>query len=467
MPNTFRLQDVLTEFDDKITSELNVDPLGLQVIWSAYGQKIFRQRISSISNDVRNFTLNLFDHAVTKSLVEDDTMRLGRALLNHPAHAGRGKDSAAFKQACLIYLENLFAFTMVEAQDRPGVETGGILGIAKARRRWEETRGAPTLLFSADPKAHVLVRQNSLGVSGRYKTPLAEMKFFGPGHDYTLPESQGPWQAAERQLFSTTSLGSLRRQLVGHLQTLLASEEREPRIGFKEVPAPLRKSLVEAFRSRAAVGHQTRNFWLGVTELDRGAPGAIYNVLNDDRLPDGGLPTSTIFDLAARRGSLEPSERDKLNRVRLLEPFLAELDLLLQLVLSAKSQTVDDVLGKWTVLGRGGDTLPKAAARIDAAPDMQLQVAGTAAARLKRLLEISRSSDMRTQVRQLVAYHGSIMEDRRQPPWVRLVREEQLKVDVGTRPLPDESSRPPGAWVHQYYIPQFRNLLLGLRGVDA
>lgn len=48
------LDEILTEFDEAISSELNVDPLGLLVIWSSYGQDIFRRRISSISNDVRN-----------------------------------------------------------------------------------------------------------------------------------------------------------------------------------------------------------------------------------------------------------------------------------------------------------------------------------------------------------------------------------------------------------------------------
>ncbi|TYC55215.1 hypothetical protein ETQ85_14435 [Zoogloea oleivorans] len=166
------LDYILTEFDASASNELNLDPLGLQVIWSAYGQIIFRNRISSISNDVRNYTLNLFNHAVTKALVEDDHVLLGKGLINDKAYASRGKDSTAFKQACLIYLENVFAYAMVEFQAQKGVETAGVLGISKARRRWDESACNPLLLFSQEARAHMLVRQNSLGVSGRYKTPL-------------------------------------------------------------------------------------------------------------------------------------------------------------------------------------------------------------------------------------------------------------------------------------------------------
>jgi hypothetical protein len=118
------LDTLLTEFDETISSELNIDPLGLLVIWSSYGQDIFRRRISSISNDVRNYTLNLFNHAAIRSLIEDDGAALGKGLRSDPAYAGRGKDSIAFKQACLIYLENVFTYAMIEAQDENGVETG-------------------------------------------------------------------------------------------------------------------------------------------------------------------------------------------------------------------------------------------------------------------------------------------------------------------------------------------------------
>jgi hypothetical protein len=85
------LDTLLTEFDESISSELNVDPLGLLVIWSSYGQDIFRRRISSISNDVRNYTLNLFNHAVIRSLIEDDGVVLGNAFrqlrCKHHRHA--------------------------------------------------------------------------------------------------------------------------------------------------------------------------------------------------------------------------------------------------------------------------------------------------------------------------------------------------------------------------------------------
>lgn len=469
MKRQIALSDLLTEFDERISSELNLDPLGLQVIWSAYGQKIFRNRISSISNDVRNYTLNLFNHWVTKALVEDDAVLLGKGLLHDKAYAGRGKDSAAFKQACLIYLENVFAFAMVEVQADASVQTAGVLGISKARRRWEETDGNPRLVFSPGARAHVLVRQNSLGVSGRYKTPLVEMGFFDGSYDYALPASRPQWQKAQAQMFSQGKpLARLQALVHAHLAELLADVRREPELNFAELPPALKHAFVAAFRSPSWVGAYARDFWLGVTELDQGAPGALYEALKQEWLSDGQVraqPAEQVFALAAGRASPAAGDRDKLERVRVLEPFLAELDLLLGVMLSAKSQSLTEVLEGWKSLDRDGDTLPRLAEPIEGNAAMREQVSGTAAERLTELLALARGNSVQQQAERLLKYHEKVMNARGQSPWLRLLNGSQLRIDVRIRPLPAKEERRVGAWVHQYYVPQFRHLLSGMRGL--
>lgn len=464
------LENLLTEFDDRISSELNLDPLGLQVIWSSYGQKIFRSRISSISNDVRNYTLNLFNHAVTKALIEDDRVQLGRVLLNEEAYAGRGKDSAAFKQACLIYLENVFAFAMVEAEGQPEVETAGVLGISKARARWRrKPEGNPSLVFSHETKSHVLVRQNSLGVSGRYKTPLVEMKFFDFGYDYALPDAKPQWRLAQMELFSAAApLARLLQLAHRHLSEVVADARRTPERTFAEVPKALKKGFVNAFKSPSAVGAYARGFWLTVTELDQGAPGALYQVLEQEWLPGGQKrdpSAAAVFALAVKQRSLSVVDKKTLEHVRVLEPFLGELSLLLDVMLSNKSQLLDDVRDRWMALGRDERTLSGLATLIEGDAAMRAQVTGTAAERLTELLAISRGGDVQQHVVQLLKYHDKVMEARGQSSWIRLLNGSQLKIDVRTRPLPSQDDRPVGAWVHHYYVPQFRHLLSGLRGI--
>lgn len=128
---------LFTEYDDSIADDINLDPLGFLTIWSGYGQKIFRNRISSISNDVRSYTLNLFHHYLIRNLIRDDSVILSIALTK--AYPG-GKDSLAFKQACLIHLENLFVFAHLQNEQQgmkwePQAVVSGLLGVSKARRR--------------------------------------------------------------------------------------------------------------------------------------------------------------------------------------------------------------------------------------------------------------------------------------------------------------------------------------------
>ncbi|SUB73592.1 Uncharacterised protein [Pluralibacter gergoviae] len=59
----------LTEYDESLTGEMNIDPLGQLVIWSSWGQAIFHSRITSIANDVRQYTLNLLHHSVIREII--------------------------------------------------------------------------------------------------------------------------------------------------------------------------------------------------------------------------------------------------------------------------------------------------------------------------------------------------------------------------------------------------------------
>lgn len=70
----------LTEYDESLTGEMNIDPLGQQVIWSSWGQDLFHGRITSIANDVRQYTLNLLHHSVIRKIMLDDAVQTAGAM---------------------------------------------------------------------------------------------------------------------------------------------------------------------------------------------------------------------------------------------------------------------------------------------------------------------------------------------------------------------------------------------------
>ncbi|EOA02930.1 hypothetical protein HFRIS_020000 [Herbaspirillum frisingense GSF30] len=466
-------QSLLTEYDDSVSSDMNVDPLGMLVIWSAYGQKIFRNRISSISNDVRNFTINLFNHAVIRQVMEDDDIALAAALLREKDYAGYGKQALPFRQACLVYLENLYAFSMVAAEARPipGLATGGVLGIAKARRDWRAHDNNPELLFSHRKEAHVLVRQHSLGISGRYKTPLVQMGFFDHRYDSRAANCQALWDKVETMLFGRwPALAALKKMAVMHLKEVVATPNAPPRIRLDAIPRALRNSFVATFRSPQAVGQHARDFWLEVSELNRGAAGALYAVLQQewrvDGTSDAGRKPAEIFAEARKMPGFGAAAQAQLEHVMLLEPLLGELDLLMTIMLSAKSQTLDDVERQWRHAGRNAQTLQRISAPVAANAAMLAEASGTTAARLRKLLALAGEVTLHDQVRHLLTYHEEVMQARRQSPWLRLSARQELKSDVGVRTVPDQVAPPGTRWVHRYYLPQFRVLLAGLRGEE-
>ena len=126
------LDKYLTEYDDTLSGEINIDPLGTLVIWSAYGQKIFSNRVNSISNDVRNYTLNLFNHHLIRQIDGDDSIQLSKRL----SKLYGSKNALTFKYSCLVYLENLFVYSILKHDHKPSIDSGGVLGITKARRTW-------------------------------------------------------------------------------------------------------------------------------------------------------------------------------------------------------------------------------------------------------------------------------------------------------------------------------------------
>jgi hypothetical protein len=454
------LNAFLTEYDESLGNELNIDPLGLQVIWSGFGQQIFQNRISSISNDIRNFTLNLFNHFLIKSLVEDDSIALGSGL----KRVYDGKHDLRFKHACLVYLENLYVYSVIAHENTAGLESTGVLGISKARRGWFDSTGNPSLTFSHVPEAQVLARQTLLGVSGRYKTPLVEMGFFDRHYRYNLPTATVLWKDADALISITPTLSRLYNLLRPHLQDLLANSRSQPKINFQDIPATLPEALVEAFPSSAAVGARTCGFWLSTTDLDRGAPGALYNVLSSPKHGDGAV--ANVFEEAMKQPLPKDAQR-KLVHVRLLEPLLSELDLLFHLMLAEKSQPVKTVWQRWKALGRNASTLAACAAAIKADSSMTTVLSTTGQARLQGLLNVAGQGDADAQMDALLSYHAFIMENRGQSPWVTRADSKQLKIHVRPRSEPTLAERPLGGWVHQYYIPQFRHFLAGLHGVAA
>src|SRR5687767_7567765 len=101
------LTDIFTDYDGTIFSDGSIDPLGLLMVWTSLGNRIFHNRLNTISTNIRSYTLNLFHHSVIQqacSQYEDKFINL----TNKPPY----HNSSELQEGIAIFLECLMAHVL-------------------------------------------------------------------------------------------------------------------------------------------------------------------------------------------------------------------------------------------------------------------------------------------------------------------------------------------------------------------
>jgi hypothetical protein len=453
----------LTEYDNSLSAESYIDPIGTLIIWSAFGRQVFNNRVNSISNDVRNYTLNLFHHFLIRKLVDDDS-----AVLSHSLQQKyQGKDVLQFKQACLVFLENLFVYSVLQHEKKDGVEAAGILGISNARRRWDKDDGDPVIVFTHEPAGQILVRQLGLGVSGRYKTPLMDIGFFDSSYQYHKPAFQPHWANAQTLIAGNPKglLGKLEQVVYPFLKECAATLRHGGKLKFSDkVPQKLTSAYARAFASPGVVGSYARDFWLQQTGLDSGAAGALFAVL-EANVDDQSDPQQVLEQALLKQ--LPAADKAKLDQIAQLEPFLSDCTLLFTLMAAERTHSVAAVAEHWERSGRDTKRLSYLAQQVSEYADLPAVKGSEAARRLKQLRQVGNAGGFEQQVRSLADYHQAIMQSRGQLAWLAVEHDGTIRVSARTLPRPRPEDWPPGAWYNQYYLPQFRRFVMGLQGVGT
>ncbi|WP_261858272.1 hypothetical protein [Photobacterium sanguinicancri] len=465
------LKKFFTEFDDTLTQSLNIDALGMTMIWSRLGQDIFHNRVSSISNDVRNYTLNLLHHYVIKQVVESQ-VRLSSGLHSVYGHT----DTLAFKQACLIYLENLFVFSMLqaEANQQWKVQTQGILGTSKARLLLSAGTLTQPLLFTKEQSGQLLIRQLTLGVSGRYKTPFTEMMFFDKEYRYHHPQSALLWEKTSKFIEMNEGLRDLATTLVAHFHNVVKLDAKVPEISWQEVSEQIKQAYAQQFSTPAIVGEQSKAFWLNVTELDKNAAGSLYGIIDanqsDIDSKQSNLKTVQPFFEQAIKNEQDEAERQKLIHICRVEPLLAECELLFTVLMNQRVQTEEDIYKRYLGLGRNVSSIIHLARELQNEISIKSKFSGVAQKRYEQLLalgtleEANSLDNMITLVEELLKYHLTIMNQRGQSPWVERDSQGDYRCHIKLRTLPTAETRPYKSWFNRYYLDQFSQLIRGLEG---
>lgn len=446
------LHNFFTIPDPDLSQESSVDPMGLQAIWTYYGQTIFNQKITTIANDLRVFTFNLFHQHLLNELYTEHT----EALQEAKAYYKSWKTEYDVKAGLLMFIEDLVTWVFYLQQDNTemDVETLGILGLNKARRA-HSTTTEDNIYLEANKASGLLKNQINLGMTGRYKGPLMNMGFFDRSLAL-LPKTLDPFNALMRKWPEARELEKIVVKLiVKHL--FESTQKNYPRITLKEVKSSgLWKKINQGYLScfgRRKLPKDIRNYWQDKLGLLSGAPKAVFEQLGRD-IDSGSWDHASVFKKAKSVLKTEPGELEKVEHIIIVEPFLSHSEYLLRYIAQPSIKKLKDVKAELGLL------------RAAIAQSGNFSVSD-AAPRLKELQSIMTSDDtLEIWLNNVLDYHNKIMRLRGGTMWVSMDEKGNFKHFFGGTLHPDINSAEKylnsGRWYHTYYLETLASIYYGL-----
>ena len=456
---------LFTEYDDSIAGEVLRDPLGLQVIWSDLGQRIFNYKLTSISNDIRNFTINLFHHYLIRDIVQQRLLKL----TDKQTHVF--PNEIALKTGLILFLENLliYSFHSMSIHNRYNIESGGLLGSANARAKWTQENNNP--FVSTNPERQILVRQISLGINGRYRTPFVQMEIMDK--DYNYPIDASPWSEIEHLFSGVSNWEKNAQKLKSILQDIIISSAKECgsqghiEIRFNECVEISRKKGIDmleiysiVFGKVKRIPIRVKNFLKEQMDLNKGAAGALYNILSKHPQLAEERRYELIFNKALKN-ELSFEQNQMIKDIILLEPKLSRLNYLFNHICSPGTRSLSDLPQLIS------DLLTIFAEEYDDIERIKKIASGnsTSSERLKKIIKILRCSNHKELIKRLFEYHRGIMDFRSLPSWFSLRGKDILHtVKIhSTKQDTIDLRHPP--WIHDYYLNTLVSLYNGMTAV--
>ena len=287
--------DVFSEYDENLHVKLYLDPLGFQVVWSSLGQKIFKNRLTTVAFDIRNYNLNLFNHIIIHELESKSDELFSKEK----------------KEKLIINLENIFVFSWYQYKNNWG---SGILGSFNAKSKFKDLEELEIDLNKKIEKIEVLKRQRILGVNGRYKGPFIRIGFFDEEYKY----NEEMMNEANNQFFKNKNAKKLIKKLIKLFEK-----------GRFKIDKNITKQYNEIFANRKNL--ELKEFWksklLATDEAKK-----IYEIL----LKDDKLSVKEIFAKC-------PKICKTAQKIRKIEPYLAYLDLLFKYLLTLDGEDIPTI----------------------------------------------------------------------------------------------------------------------------
>ncbi|WP_055445556.1 hypothetical protein [Lacinutrix himadriensis] len=431
--------NIFTIPDKDLISDGSVDPMGMQMIWTYFGQLIFKNKLTTVSTDVRNYSINLLHHFVLYRFQQENNEVFNQA----QNHFQFYRDTYDTKAGMLIFMEDLLVYALLDQWN--SVNTMGLLGNNKAQDNLDRSNGNyQEIEIHAERSKGVLVRQIQLGINGRYKGPFMNMGLMSKNFEYSPKEFE-----RIEQLFLQWPEGN---KLVNKLMVLLTELLQNQDKGYPIVTLNrykndkvLWKLYADCF-GKLEQNILLQNYWKEKLGITSGAAKSIYSEMNQ-------FGEQTIASIIASAYKKEEDEKEKelLQWILDLEPFLSRCSHAFYLLSDVSVKKLSDIKSDLDMLVRD-------------IPFESVLPLTCRNERLEMLVDfVKDNTNNGVQFAEAILnYHKKIMEDRGGVAWVELENDHIKHYIPQAIHVSTSNVVVNGYWYNRYYLDAVKSIYTGL-----
>lgn len=447
------LSEIFTDFDESIFSDGSIDPMGLRIIWTSIGSKIFHNKLNTISTDIKFYTLNLFHHYLIQKCISEDEDSVNKLIRKKPYY-----NKSDLFEGLVIFLENLLTNATYNVGDSllmvPGKNKLGNLKRNDAKKQTVET-------ISVNRDKGILVRQYLLGIHGRHKGPFQQMGVFNEIAE-DIYNNPNIWKEAA-DIFKTKPWKDAAEVLTNLIKNkLLKSNTKSGSFIEYKVEDILTQDITEKYAAllnkEIYYKESIRTFWLNRLGLKQDTAGILYKEYLKQESKEINYQKIIV-------NANKASNDQFLGAINAIEPLLTLIDKCIKRILSVATIVIDSVLesfiDKWLNNNEVDENKIKTYLS-------NAYINQEAINRLQKLLDIytaAKKADKCAEhfIIHLIKYHQDIMKSRGNLHWVSIGADNKISVHrsnyISDQYLEYLVSK---KWVNSYYLPTVHSLHKGL-----
>jgi len=447
------LDNIFSDYDDSIFSDGSIDPMGLRIIWTSIGGKIFHNRLNTISTDIKLYTLNLFHHYLLQKCIVEEEDNVNRLIRRKPYF-----NKSDLFEGLVIFLENVLINATYNHMDS-SVSVPGINKLTNLKN--DESRSKTVEKISVNRDKGILVRQYLLGIHGRHKGPFIQMGVFSENAENIYSNTE-VWKEAA-YIFNQSPWKEADEVLTNLIKTKLLSPKANSSTFIEyTVKEIVTQSVIDKYvallKKENYVNDSIKDFWLDRLGLKSDTAGLLYKTYL--RLFPNNLDFQKVLVTA-----YEDSNDRYLGAINAIEPLLTLIDKCINRILSSSTINIDPDLKLFIDTWLNNNEVNSE--RIRTFLNIQF-INQEAIIRVTKLLEIYDRA-LQTEdpasyfIVNLIKYHQEIMKNRGNLNWVSIGIDNKISVHksnyINDSYLKHLTSK---KWVNSYYLPTVDSLHKGL-----